>query len=327
MRGQTGNVREEMHGRAAARVLRPTRARGASRCACPSAARARPRAAAGPASSIASATAAADAFAAVFYGLGSDGTVSANKNSIKIVGEATALHAQGYFVYDSKKSGSRTVSHLRFGPDPIRAPYLVSQADFVGCHQFRLLDQVDVLGRAAPGASLLLNCPLPPDRVWDALSRGVQQQILDKDVRLYTVDANRIARAAGLPGATATTAAPVVFAGKSSCARTRSSSGASWPITTCCTRPAATCCTASAEASGNCSKGAGVIVVKIASIDTDQPGIGNHADQAVVVVVGMRLAHQRVELQRRHWPPPWICCLSRPSPCAPLPMRMKAPTT
>ncbi len=137
---------------------------------------------------------------AVFFGLGSDGTVGANKSTIKILGEQQNLHAQGYFVYDSKKSGSRTVSHLRFGPDPIRAPYLVSQADFVGCHQFRLLDQVDVLGRAAPGASLLLNCPLPPDRVWDALSRGVQQQILDKAVRLYTVDANRIARAAGLPG-------------------------------------------------------------------------------------------------------------------------------
>ena len=100
---------------------------------------------------------------AVFFGLGSDGTVGANKNTIKILGERGGLHAQGYFVYDSKKSGSQTVSHLRFGPDPIRAPYLIEQASFVGCHQFGLLDRVDVLGRAAQGAMLLLNCAQPPD--------------------------------------------------------------------------------------------------------------------------------------------------------------------
>ena len=105
---------------------------------------------------------------AIFFGLGSDGTVGANKNTIKILGEE-GLHAQGYFVYDSKKSGSQTVSHLRFGPQPIRAPYLVQQAGFVGCHQFGLLDRVDVLGPAADGATLLLNCPRPPDEVWDAL--------------------------------------------------------------------------------------------------------------------------------------------------------------
>ncbi len=93
---------------------------------------------------------------AVFFGLGSDGTVGANKNTIKILGAEEGLHAQGYFVYDSKKSGSQTVSHLRFGPQPIRAPYLVEQASFVGCHQFGLLERVDVLGRAAPGATLLL---------------------------------------------------------------------------------------------------------------------------------------------------------------------------
>ena len=100
-----------------------------------------------------------DTVRAVFFGLGADGTVGANKNTIKILGSEEDLHAQGYFVYDSKKSGSQTVSHLRFGPRPIRAPYLVTQASFVGCHHFGLLDQVDVLGRAAPGATLLLNCP------------------------------------------------------------------------------------------------------------------------------------------------------------------------
>ncbi|MCV7130571.1 MULTISPECIES: pyruvate:ferredoxin (flavodoxin) oxidoreductase [Mycolicibacterium] len=137
---------------------------------------------------------------AVFFGLGSDGTVSANKNTIKILGSEPGLHAQAYFVYDSKKSGSQTESHLRFGPHPIRAPYLVTAANFIGCHQFRFLDKVDVLGRAAPGATLLLNCRLPAERIWDALPRRVQEQILDKKITLYVVDADRIARAAGLPG-------------------------------------------------------------------------------------------------------------------------------
>ena len=138
---------------------------------------------------------------AIFFGLGSDGTVGANKNTIKILGDA-GLHAQGYFVYDSKKSGSQTVSHLRFGPKPIRAPYLVQQAGFVGCHQFGLLERVDVLGPAADGATLLLNCPLPPDEVWEALSRPVQEQILAKHVDVYAIDANRIARDVGLAGRT-----------------------------------------------------------------------------------------------------------------------------
>ena len=141
-----------------------------------------------------------DTVRAVFFGLGSDGTVGANKNTIKILGSEEGLHAQAYFVYDSKKSGSQTESHLRFGPDPIRAPYLVTGANFVGCHQFRFLDKVDVLGRAAPGATLLLNCRLPADKVWDALPRRVQEQILDKRITLYTVDADRIAREAGLAG-------------------------------------------------------------------------------------------------------------------------------
>ena len=139
---------------------------------------------------------------AVFFGLGSDGTVGANKNTIKILGAEEGMHAQGYFVYDSKKSGSQTVSHLRFGPLPIRAPYLVERAGFVGCHQFGLLDRVDVLGRAADGATLLLNCQLAPAEVWDALSRPVQEQILAKHVDVYAIDAGRIAREVGLAGRT-----------------------------------------------------------------------------------------------------------------------------
>jgi pyruvate-ferredoxin/flavodoxin oxidoreductase len=137
---------------------------------------------------------------AVFFGLGADGTVGANKNTIKILGAEENLYAQGYFVYDSKKSGSQTVSHLRFGPEPIRAPYLVTQAGFVGCHQFGLLDRVDVLGSAAPGATLLLNCAHPPGEVWDALPRPVQEKILAKQIDVYAIDAARIARDAGLPG-------------------------------------------------------------------------------------------------------------------------------
>jgi pyruvate-ferredoxin/flavodoxin oxidoreductase len=138
---------------------------------------------------------------AIFFGLGSDGTVGANKNTIKILGDE-GLHAQGYFVYDSKKSGSQTVSHLRFGPQPIRAAYLVQQADFVGCHQFGLLERVDVLGAAADGATLLLNCPRPPEEVWEALSRPVQEQILAKHIDVYAIDAGRIAREVGLAGRT-----------------------------------------------------------------------------------------------------------------------------
>jgi pyruvate-ferredoxin/flavodoxin oxidoreductase len=141
-----------------------------------------------------------DTVRAVFFGLGSDGTVGANKNTIKILGSEEGLHAQAYFVYDSKKSGSQTESHLRFGSDPIRAPYLVTGANFVGCHQFRFLEKVDILGRAGQGATLLLNCRLAADKVWDALPRRVQEQILDKRITIYAVDADRIAREAGLAG-------------------------------------------------------------------------------------------------------------------------------
>jgi pyruvate-ferredoxin/flavodoxin oxidoreductase len=149
---------------------------------------------------------------AVFFGLGSDGTVGANKNTIKILGSEGSLNAQGYFVYDSKKSGSQTVSHLRFGPEPIHAPYLISQASFVGCHQFGLLERAEVLDRAAPGATLLLNCRQPAERVWDALARPVQEQILAKQIKLYVIDAGQIARDAGLAGRTNTVLQTCFFA-------------------------------------------------------------------------------------------------------------------
>jgi pyruvate-ferredoxin/flavodoxin oxidoreductase len=149
---------------------------------------------------------------ALFFGLGSDGTVGANKNTIKILGSEESLHAQGYFVYDSKKSGSQTVSHLRFGPRPISAPYLISQASFIGCHQFGLLERAEVLDRAAPGATLLLNCRQPPDQIWDALARPIQQQILAKQIKLYVIDAGQIARHAGLAGRTNTVLQTCFFA-------------------------------------------------------------------------------------------------------------------
>jgi pyruvate-ferredoxin/flavodoxin oxidoreductase len=135
---------------------------------------------------------------AVFFGLGADGTVGANKNSIKIIGEDTDNYAQGYFVYDSKKSGAMTISHLRFGPNPIRAPYLIRRARFVACHQFDFLDKYDVLEYAEPGAVLLLNAPGDPDQVWDRLSRDVQQAILDKGVQVYAIDGYRVAREHGM---------------------------------------------------------------------------------------------------------------------------------
>ena len=139
-----------------------------------------------------------DTVRAVFYGLGSDGTVGANKNSIKIIGEQTELYAQGYFVYDSKKAGAITVSHLRFGPRPIRAAYLVKRAGFVACHQFFFLEKYDVLERAVPGAVFLLNAPFGPEEVWDRLPREVQEAVIEKGLRLHVIDADRVAREAGL---------------------------------------------------------------------------------------------------------------------------------
>jgi pyruvate-ferredoxin/flavodoxin oxidoreductase len=135
---------------------------------------------------------------AVFYGLGADGTVGANKNSVKIIAEDAGLYAQGYFVYDSHKSGAQTVSHLRFGPNPICSPYLIASAGFVACHQFGFLARQDVLRLAAPGGVFLLNSPFGADRVWDRLPRPVQQQIIDKRLRFFVIDASKVARDVGL---------------------------------------------------------------------------------------------------------------------------------
>ncbi|HUH06446.1 MAG TPA: pyruvate:ferredoxin (flavodoxin) oxidoreductase [Egibacteraceae bacterium] len=137
---------------------------------------------------------------AVFYGLGSDGTVGANKNTVKIVGEQAGLHAQGYFVYDSKKSGAMTVSHLRFSPEPIGSTYLIDQADFVACHQFGFLERRDVLKIAKPGATVLLNAPVPADQVWDHLPVEAQEAIIAKKLRVHVIDAHAVAREAGLGG-------------------------------------------------------------------------------------------------------------------------------
>jgi len=137
---------------------------------------------------------------AVFYGLGADGTVGATKNTVKIIGENTPLHAQGYFVYDSKKSGAITVSHLRFGPRRIDSSYLVRRADFVACHQFEFMDKLDVLELAREGATFLLNSPYGPDEVWGRLPREAQQTILERRLRLFVVDALAVARQAGLAG-------------------------------------------------------------------------------------------------------------------------------
>ncbi len=138
--------------------------------------------------------------ACVFYGLGSDGTVSANKNSIKIIAEETPNFGQGYFQYDSKKSGAVTVSHLRFGPRPIDSTYLIgdNEASFVASHQPNFLARYDMLSHAKPGAVFLINSPTPPDRLWDDLPRGTQQRILDKGIHVYTIDAYAIAEQTGM---------------------------------------------------------------------------------------------------------------------------------
>ncbi|MFN3979124.1 MAG: pyruvate:ferredoxin (flavodoxin) oxidoreductase [Caldilinea sp.] len=137
---------------------------------------------------------------ALFWGLGSDGTVGANKNSIKIIGEETDNYAQGYFVYDSKKSGARTVSHLRFGTKPIQSTYLIQKANFIGVHQFGFIERYDVLSAAQEGAVLLLNAPYPVDELWDHLPRIVQQQIIDRKLRVYTIDAYAVAAEQGMAG-------------------------------------------------------------------------------------------------------------------------------
>ncbi|HZO52348.1 MAG TPA: pyruvate:ferredoxin (flavodoxin) oxidoreductase, partial [Bryobacteraceae bacterium] len=139
-----------------------------------------------------------DTVRCLFYGLGSDGTVGANKNSIKIIGEDTDFHAQGYFVYDSKKSGSMTISHLRFGPRPIHSTYLISQASFIACHQFSLLNRLDVLECAQPGATFLLNSPYGPDEVWEHLPGFVQKRMLDLGIQLHIIDGDSVAKACGM---------------------------------------------------------------------------------------------------------------------------------
>lgn len=139
-----------------------------------------------------------DVTRAVFWGLGADGTVGANKNSIKIIGEETDNFAQGYFVYDSKKSGGNTISHLRFGPRPIRAPYLISHAQFVGCHQFNFIERFDVLKFAMQGGVFLLNSLYGPDEIWDHLPREAQEVILKKKLRFFVINAYEVARETGM---------------------------------------------------------------------------------------------------------------------------------
>ncbi len=139
-----------------------------------------------------------DVVRAVFFGLGSDGTVSANRSSVKIIGENTPNYAQGYFVYDSRKAGSMTTSHVRFSPRPIKGSYLVHKANFVACHQFHFLERIDVLSVAEPGATFLLNSPFPADTVWDHIPAEVQQQIIDKKLKFYVVDAYGVAKETGM---------------------------------------------------------------------------------------------------------------------------------
>ncbi len=139
-----------------------------------------------------------DVVRAMFWGLGADGTVGANKNSIKIIGEETPNYAQGYFVYDSKKSGARTVSHLRFGPRPIHSTYLIQRANFIAVHQFGFVEKYDVLENAEEGATFLLNSPYGPDEVWDHLPRQVQEQIINKKSKFYVIDAYSVARETGM---------------------------------------------------------------------------------------------------------------------------------
>jgi pyruvate-ferredoxin/flavodoxin oxidoreductase len=149
---------------------------------------------------------------ALFIGLGADGTVGANKNSIKIIGESTPLYAQGYFVYDSKKSGSQTVSHVRFGPNPINSPYLIRSASFIGCHQFVFAEKQDVLDSARPGATFLLNSPFGPDEVWGKLPRRLQEQLIAKSIRLYVIDASKVAQSTGMGNRTNTIMQTCFFA-------------------------------------------------------------------------------------------------------------------
>jgi pyruvate-ferredoxin/flavodoxin oxidoreductase len=140
----------------------------------------------------------ANVFRALFYGLGSDGTVGANKDSIKLIGENTRNYAQGYFVYDSKKSGAVTISHLRFGPQPIHSTYLIREANFIGCHQPMFLETLDVAASLAPGGTFLLNTPWTPGETWARLPAAVQRQLITRHAKLYVINAGRVAREAGI---------------------------------------------------------------------------------------------------------------------------------
>lgn len=141
-----------------------------------------------------------DVIRAIFYGLGADGTVGANKNSIKIIGEDTNYYVQGYYVLDSKKSGSTTISHLRFGPKPIHSTYLINRASFIACHQWFFVEKYDILNAAAEGGTFLLNSIYGPDKVWDKLPRSIQKQIIDKKLKFYVIDAYDVARKTGMGG-------------------------------------------------------------------------------------------------------------------------------
>jgi pyruvate-ferredoxin/flavodoxin oxidoreductase len=149
---------------------------------------------------------------AMFFGLGSDGTVGANKSSVKIIGEETDLYAQGYFVYDSKKSGSVTVSHLRFGPRPIRSTYLIDDADFVACHQFGLLEKMKLLEFARPGATFLVNSPWDAEHAWDRLPREVKRELIAKGIDFWVIDAHRVAHEAQMGNRINTVMQPCFFA-------------------------------------------------------------------------------------------------------------------
>ena len=151
-------------------------------------------------------------FNCLFYGLGSDGTVGANKNSIKIIGETTDNFVQGYFVYDSKKAGSQTVSHLRFGPDPIYSSYLINTADFIACHQFNFVEKYDILKKIKKGGTFLLNSPFSKDEIWENLPQKMQEEIVENDLQFYVVDATKVAHEANLGKRTNTVLQTCFFA-------------------------------------------------------------------------------------------------------------------
>ncbi|MEZ2413389.1 pyruvate:ferredoxin (flavodoxin) oxidoreductase [Muriicola sp. E247] len=151
-------------------------------------------------------------FNCMFYGLGSDGTVGANKNSIKIIGETTDNYVQGYFVYDSKKAGAQTISHLRFGPDPVHSSYLINTADFIACHQFNFIEKYDILNHIKKGGTFLLNSPFSRDEIWDQLPKVMQQEIIENQLNFYVIDATKVAQAAKLGKRTNTVLQTCFFA-------------------------------------------------------------------------------------------------------------------